>query len=114
MAAVCHSRRALVEIPAPQPKIAGKCERLVFVTVNSSDVLHQYHGTQSTNYYSIALLWTPAFEIVFVGNIAQTCNIFPFTARMRRSYLEILSTRFSPSLLPRGRNATTTRSKPRK
>ncbi|TNM94419.1 hypothetical protein fugu_002595 [Takifugu bimaculatus] len=55
MAAVCQSRRALVEIPAPQPKIA---------------------------------------------------------ARMRRSYLEILSTRFSPSLLRRGRNAATSRSKP--
>ncbi|TKS66305.1 hypothetical protein D9C73_000361 [Collichthys lucidus] len=49
MAAVCQSRRALVEIPAPQPKIA---------------------------------------------------------ARMRRSYLEILSARLAPSPLPRGRNAT--------
>ncbi|XP_040888580.1 uncharacterized protein LOC121178122 [Toxotes jaculatrix] len=48
MAAVCQPRRALVEIPAPQPKIA---------------------------------------------------------ARMRRSYLEILSARLSPSPLPRGRNA---------
>ncbi|XP_035533667.1 uncharacterized protein LOC118339947 [Morone saxatilis] len=47
MAAVCQSRRALVEIPAPQPKIA---------------------------------------------------------ARMRRSYLEILSARLAPSPLPRGRN----------
>lgn len=27
MAAVCQSRRALVEIPAPQPKIAGKYEK---------------------------------------------------------------------------------------
>nr|XP_046238764.1 uncharacterized protein LOC124055724 isoform X2 [Scatophagus argus] len=50
MAAVCQSRRALVEIPAPQPKIA---------------------------------------------------------ARMRRSYLEILSARLAPSPLPRGRNTTT-------
>ncbi|XP_076008571.1 uncharacterized protein LOC143002380 [Genypterus blacodes] len=51
MAAVCQSRRALVEIPAPQPKIA---------------------------------------------------------ARMRRSYLEILSGRTSPSSpLPRARNAAT-------
>ncbi|XP_034408107.1 uncharacterized protein LOC117744097 [Cyclopterus lumpus] len=49
MAAVCQPRRALVEIPAPQPKIA---------------------------------------------------------ARMRRSYLEILSARLAPSPLPRGRNAT--------
>ncbi|XP_012712772.2 uncharacterized protein LOC105921526 [Fundulus heteroclitus] len=47
MAAVCQQRRALVEIPAPQPKIA---------------------------------------------------------ARMRRSYLEILSARFAPAPLPRGRN----------
>ncbi|KAM3585606.1 uncharacterized protein V6R79_022568 [Siganus canaliculatus] len=47
MAAVCQSRRALVEIPAPQPKIA---------------------------------------------------------ARMRRSYLEILSARLAPSPLLRGRN----------
>ncbi|XP_022068178.1 uncharacterized protein LOC110963952 [Acanthochromis polyacanthus] len=46
MAAVCQPRRALVEIPAPQPKIA---------------------------------------------------------ARMRRSYLEILSARLAPSPLPRGR-----------
>ncbi|XP_031708090.1 uncharacterized protein LOC116386195 [Anarrhichthys ocellatus] len=50
MAAVCQPRRALVEIHAPQPKIA---------------------------------------------------------ARMRRSYLEILSARLVPSPLPRGRNATT-------
>ncbi|KAF3706290.1 hypothetical protein EXN66_Car021982 [Channa argus] len=50
MAAVCQPRRALVEIPAPQPKIA---------------------------------------------------------ARMRRSYLEILSARMAPSPLPRGRSATT-------
>ncbi|KAF7653984.1 hypothetical protein LDENG_00076080 [Lucifuga dentata] len=50
MAAVCQPRRALVEIPAPQPKIS---------------------------------------------------------ARMRRSYLEILSARMAPSSpLPRGRNAT--------
>uniref|UniRef100_UPI0037E7C988 uncharacterized protein n=1 Tax=Semicossyphus pulcher TaxID=241346 RepID=UPI0037E7C988 len=49
MAALCQPRRALVEIPAPQPKIA---------------------------------------------------------ARMRRSYLEILSARLAPSPLPRGRNAT--------
>ncbi|XP_042260290.1 uncharacterized protein LOC121891790 isoform X2 [Thunnus maccoyii] len=49
MAAVCQPRRALVEIPAPQPKIA---------------------------------------------------------ARMRRSYLEILSARLAPSPLPRGRNTT--------
>ncbi|XP_026157610.1 uncharacterized protein LOC113127350 isoform X2 [Mastacembelus armatus] len=48
MAAVCQSRRALVEIPAPQPKIA---------------------------------------------------------ARVRRSYLEILSARLAPSSLPRGRSA---------
>ncbi|XP_029378141.1 uncharacterized protein LOC115056042 [Echeneis naucrates] len=48
MAAVCQPRRALVEIPAPQPKIA---------------------------------------------------------ARMRRSYLEILSARLAPSSLPRGRHA---------
>ncbi|KAI3365959.1 hypothetical protein L3Q82_009791, partial [Scortum barcoo] len=47
MAAVCQPRRALVEIPAPQPKIA---------------------------------------------------------ARMRRSYLEVLSARLAPSPLPRGRN----------
>ncbi|XP_047210790.1 uncharacterized protein LOC124861262 isoform X1 [Girardinichthys multiradiatus] len=47
MAALCQQRRALVEIPAPQPKIA---------------------------------------------------------ARMRRSYLEILSARFAPAPLPRGRN----------
>ncbi|XP_018516500.1 uncharacterized protein LOC108873001 [Lates calcarifer] len=47
MAAVCQPRRALVEIPAPQPKIA---------------------------------------------------------ARMRRSYLEILSGRLAPNPLPRGRN----------
>ncbi|KAK5847838.1 hypothetical protein PBY51_016935 [Eleginops maclovinus] len=49
MAAVCQPRRALVEIPAPQPKIA---------------------------------------------------------ARIRRSYLEILSARLAPSPLPKGRNAT--------
>ncbi|XP_028427984.1 uncharacterized protein LOC114551097 [Perca flavescens] len=49
MAAVCHTRRALVEIPAPQPKIA---------------------------------------------------------ARMRRSYLEILSARLAPSPFPRWRNST--------
>ncbi|XP_068165684.1 uncharacterized protein [Antennarius striatus] len=48
MAAVCQSRRALVEIPTPQPKIA---------------------------------------------------------ARMRRSYLEILSSRLPPSPPPRGRNS---------
>ncbi|KAK2856861.1 hypothetical protein Q5P01_005596 [Channa striata] len=50
MAAACQPRRALVEIPAPQPKVA---------------------------------------------------------ARMRRSYLEILSARMAPSPLPRGRNAAT-------
>ncbi|XP_047432654.1 uncharacterized protein LOC125000931 [Mugil cephalus] len=50
MAAVCQPRRALVEIPAPQPKIA---------------------------------------------------------ARMRRSYLEILSARLAPSPLTRGRNTAT-------
>ncbi|CAJ1087092.1 uncharacterized protein LOC122976236 isoform X2 [Xyrichtys novacula] len=50
MAALCQQRRALVEIPAPQPKIA---------------------------------------------------------ARMRRSYLEILSARLAPSPLPRGRHTTT-------
>ncbi|XP_059184038.1 uncharacterized protein LOC131962940 [Centropristis striata] len=50
MAAVWQPRRALVEIPAPQPKIA---------------------------------------------------------ARMRRSYLEILSARLAPSPLPRGRNTNT-------
>ncbi|XP_071321078.1 uncharacterized protein [Trachinotus anak] len=57
MAAVCPPRRALVEIPAPQPKIA---------------------------------------------------------ARMRRSYLEILSARLAPSPLPRGRNiaASTKRVQP--
>ncbi|XP_077954351.1 uncharacterized protein LOC120828799 isoform X2 [Gasterosteus aculeatus] len=52
MAAVCQPRRALVEIPTPQPKIA---------------------------------------------------------ARMRRSYLEILSARLAPSPLPRGRNPNTKR-----
>ncbi|KAL7370297.1 hypothetical protein ABVT39_025123 [Epinephelus coioides] len=50
MAAVCQPRRALVEIPPPQPKIA---------------------------------------------------------ARMRRSYLEILSARLAPSPFPRGRKTTT-------
>ncbi|XP_036947748.1 uncharacterized protein LOC119015642 [Acanthopagrus latus] len=50
MAAVCQTRRALVEIPAPQPKIA---------------------------------------------------------ARMRRSYLEILSARLDPSPAPRGTNSAT-------
>ncbi|XP_029305561.1 uncharacterized protein LOC115019944 [Cottoperca gobio] len=50
MAAVCQPRRALVEIPAPQPKIA---------------------------------------------------------ARIRRSYLDILSARLAPSPFPRGRSATT-------
>ncbi|XP_034533300.1 uncharacterized protein LOC117808005 [Notolabrus celidotus] len=49
MAALCQQRRALVEIPAPQPKTA---------------------------------------------------------ARMRRSYLEILSARLTPSALPRGRNSS--------
>ncbi|CAL8390127.1 unnamed protein product [Boreogadus saida] len=35
MAAVCHPRRALVEIPAPQPKIAAKLRRSYFEILGS-------------------------------------------------------------------------------
>lgn len=39
MAGICQLRRALVEIPAPQPKIAGMCESFIYFSCKISATL---------------------------------------------------------------------------